>query len=346
VSDLNMLFVGDIYVQRPNPDSAFDPIRRYLDEADVAFCNLECVVADAKYLDPYDRDVRPRTDEANLDGYLRAGFNVMNLANNPSTWHGITPFMRCLDVLDKAGVVYGGGGRNLAEARKPAVIERNGTKVAFVCRTSVCYPEMAALPDQAGIAFYPVATYYEPRLRVHQIPGALPIVHTVPDRGEHRDALEKDVQTARGMADVVIVSWHWGVDPIHGGGGELVEYQTEMGHFAIDAGADMVLGHHPHTVQPIEVYKGHPIVYCIGSYVHDMGMGSGPGRENASMLVRCRVHDGKIESLSFVPGLSHGHGPPDYASPEVPDIIKHMQKTSARFGTKLEPGEDGVNVVL
>ncbi len=339
-----MLLVGDVYVQRPDPDTAFAPIQHLLKEADIAFCNLETVIADAKYLDPHDRDTHPRTDEWILDSYLRAGFNVMNLANNPSTWHGLGPFLRCLDVLDKAGVVYGGGGRNLAGARKPAIIERKGTRVAFVCRTSVCYPEMAALPDQGGIAFYPVATYYEPRLRVHQIPGALPIVHTIPDRGEHRAALEEDIKTARKQADVVVVSWHWGVDPIHGGGGELVEYQTEMGHFAVDAGADMVAGHHPHTLQPIEVYKGRPIVYCLGSFVHDMG--SGPGRQTPSMLLRCFIHDGKVQRLAFMPGLSSGHGPPDYASPERPDLIRHMQKISSRFGTRFEAGEDEVSVIL
>jgi poly-gamma-glutamate synthesis protein (capsule biosynthesis protein) len=134
VSNVNMVLVGDTFVGRPDPDSAFATARPLLKDADIAFCNLETVVADAKYLAPHDHDHHPRTDEWMFDSYVRAGFNVMNLANNPSTWHGLDPFLRCLDVLDKAGIVRGGGGRNLAEARKPAVIERNGTKVAFVCR--------------------------------------------------------------------------------------------------------------------------------------------------------------------------------------------------------------------
>jgi poly-gamma-glutamate synthesis protein (capsule biosynthesis protein) len=98
-----------------------------------------------------------------FDSYVRAGFNVMNLANNPSTWHGLDPFLRCLDVLDKAGIVHGGGGRNLAEARKPAIIERNGTKVAFVCRASVCDPSRRQ-PQKTGAVAY-IRPTLRPRLR-------------------------------------------------------------------------------------------------------------------------------------------------------------------------------------
>jgi len=347
VTDVNMVLVGDAYVGRPDPDSAFAPALPLLKGADIAFCNLETVIADAKYLSPHDRDPHPRTDEWMLDAYLRAGFNVMNLANNPSTWHGLDPFFRCLDLLDKAGIVHGGGGRDLAEARKPAIIERKGTRVAFVCRTSVCNPEFAASSDQGGIAFYPVATYYEPRLRVHHVPGSPPIIHTVPDRGEHRAALEEDIRHAREQADVVVVSWHWGVSPATGGSGDLIEYQLEMGHFAIDAGADLVAGHHPHVLQPIEVYKGKPILYSLGNFVHDMRYGRGGRNRLMAMLVRCLIRDGKIRRLSFVPGLIEGHGPPDYHPPgEAPEIVDHMRAISAHFGTQFQVAADDVAVAL
>ena len=105
MSDLKMVLVGDTFVGRPDPDSAFVTAQHLLKVADIAFCNLETVVADAKYLAPHDHDHHPRTDEWMFDAYVRAGFNVMNLANNPSTWHGLDCFERCLDVLDKAGIV-------------------------------------------------------------------------------------------------------------------------------------------------------------------------------------------------------------------------------------------------
>ena len=104
MSDVKMVLVGDTFVGRPDPDSAFATAQQLLKDVDIAFCNLETVVADAKYLAPHDHDHHPRTDEWMFDSYVRAGFNVMNLANNPSTWHGLDPFLRCLDVLDKVGI--------------------------------------------------------------------------------------------------------------------------------------------------------------------------------------------------------------------------------------------------
>lgn len=348
MNDVKMVLVGDTFVGRPDPDSAFATAKPLLKDADIAFCNLETVVADAKYLSPDDHDHHPRTDEWMFDSYVKAGFNIMNLANNPSTWHGLEPFFRCLDVLDKAGIARGGGGRNLAEARKPAIIEKNGTKVAFVCRATVCDPLTAAASEiRGGIAYYPVQTFYEPRLRVHHVPGSPPIIHTVPDRGEHRDALVEDIQKARQAADVVIVSWHWGVSPTTGGTGELTDYQIEMGHFALDAGADMVVGHHSHVLQAIEVYKGKPLLYSLGNFVHDLHYQKRPNYTLLSMLVRCQIQNGKIQRLAIVPGFYKMNGPPEFYQPsKAPEIVRDIKKISARFGTKFEVGSDDVAVIL
>ena len=346
VSDVEIVLVGDAFVGRPDPDTAFDSARHLLADADIAFCNLETVVADPEYLAPEDRDPHPRTDEWKLAYYARAGFNVVNLANNVTMWHGIAPFLRCLDLLDESGIVHGGGGRTLDEARRPAVIERNGTKVAFVCRTSVGLPEAAATRERGGIAHYRVTTYYEPRFRVHQVPGSPPIIHTVPDRGEDRAALDEDIRSARAQADVVIVSWHWGVSPASGGRGELMGYQTEMGHFAIDAGADMVAGHHPHVLQPIEVYNGKPILYSLGNFVHDLRYGQRTTSFPA-MLTRCLVTDGKIRRVSLVPGWYEGNGPPEFfRTAEAPQTVQHIRDISAPFGTRFDVSEETLDVVL
>lgn len=351
MSDVKMVLIGDTNVGRPDPDSAFASVQHLVQDADIAFCNLETVLADAKYLSPYDRVTLPRTDESVLASYLKAGFNVMNQANNPNTYHGLDALVRAVEVLEEAGVVHAGAGRNLEEARKPAIIERNGTKVAFVCRTSVGTPEMAATVDTPGVAFYPVHTMYEAPTRVHSNPGLFPIVHTVPDRGEHRAALEEDIRKTRELADVVIVSWHWGLSPnqVHPGAGpgevEVMDYQKEMGHFAIDCGADMVIGHHPHQPQPIEVYKGKPILYSLANFVHDLAA----FREATFMAIftRCLIRDGKIHQLSFIPGTIQGNGPPVFAKPsEVPEVVDRMLEMSAPFGTRFEVGEEEITVVL
>src|SRR5919106_502444 len=351
MSDVKMLLVGDTNVGRPAPASALASALPLLRDADIRFCNLETVVADAKYLHPYDRSHLPRTEEWMFQAYLRAGFNVMNQANNPNTYHGHDPLLRSFEVLDAAGIVHAGAGRGLAAAREPPIIGRKGTRVAFVCRTSVGTPEMAATVDTPRVAFYPVQTLYEPPARVHSNPGLLPIVHTVPDRGEHRLALEEDIRAAREQADVVIVSWHWGLSPYqiypNAGAGEVevMEYQQEMGHFAIDAGADMVIGHHSHQPQPMEVYHGKPILYSLANFVHDLG--GFRERTLMAILVRCLISDGKIQRLSYVPGTIQGHGPPDFTRPsQSGEVVKRISEMSSPFGTQFEVGEEEVTLVL
>jgi len=338
--------VGDVYVQRPDPETAFAPVAPYLSGVDIGFCNLETVIADARYLAPDDHDQRPRTDESVLPVYLKAGFNVFNIANNPVMYHGLGCFMRHLDLLDEAGVVYGGGGRNISAARKPAIIERNGTKIAFVCRTSVGLLSGGATAEKAGVARFGFRVAYEPRDRGVEVPGSPPIVHAFPNAKDQQDLIE-DIRTARSHADVVVVSWHWGASPASGGTGDIVTYQVEMGHLAIESGADMVVGHHPHVLQAIEVYKGKPILYSLGNYVHDLDSMGEKGKRFTSMVARCRFRDGKVAQLSYVPGFVEGSGPPRFLKPaEAKSIVDYMAEISEPYGTRFEVGPDDVSVVL
>ncbi|HEX6512023.1 MAG TPA: CapA family protein [Chloroflexota bacterium] len=343
---VTMAMVGDVYVQRPDPWSAFAPVAPYLESVDIGFCNLETVIADAKYLDPDDHDHRPRTDESVLPLYLKAGFNVFNIANNPCLYHGLGPFVRQLDLLDECGVMYGGGGRDIAAARKPALIEKNGIRVAFVCRTSVGLLTAGATPTRAGVARFGFRVAYEPRDRGLEVPGSPPIVHAFANPAD-RDDLIADIRAARQQADTVIVSWHWGASPASGGSGDIVSYQVEMGRLAIDSGADMVVGHHPHVLQAIEVYHGKPIIYSLGNYVHDLGSMGIRGKRFTTMLARCAISDGRVSALSYVPGFVEGNGPPRFAKPaEAASIVDYMAEISEPYGTRFEIGQDEVSVVL
>ncbi len=338
---VELVLVGDVYVQRPDPDSTFAHTRKYLRSADIAFGNLETVVADPEHLDGGGHG--PRTDEWMLGAYVKAGFQVMNLANNPSMYRGVKGLLRTLEVLDKAGIAHGGGGQNLEEARRPAVVERKGVKVAFVCRASVCTVDAPATAKRGGLAVVKIATAYEaPPPLPKEVPGTPPIIHTIPNPDDVA-ALREDIGAAREQADVVVVSWHWGISPYSGGKGELVEYQTKMAHAAIDAGADLVVGHHPHLVQPIEVYKGKAIFYSLANFVHD-----GPsfwGKKQDTILARCRIRDGKISEVSFVPGRINEQNQPVLLKPaEAPELLSHIQAVSAGFGTGFDVRDEEVVV--
>jgi poly-gamma-glutamate capsule biosynthesis protein CapA/YwtB (metallophosphatase superfamily) len=339
---VELALVGDVYVQRPDPDSTFVHVGKYLRAADIAFGNLETVVADPEHLDKGGHG--PRTDEWMISAYVNAGFKVMNLANNPSMYRGVKGLLRTIEVLDKAGIAYGGGGKNLEEARRPTVVERKGMKVAFVCRTSVCTIDAAATAQRAGLAVVRVATAYEaPPPLPKEVPGAPPIVHTIPNAADV-DALCHDIAAARERADVVVVSWHWGISPYSGGKGELVGYQKEMAHFAVDAGADLVVGHHPHLVQLIEVYKGRAIFYSLANFVHD-----GPSFRNKkqdTILARCRIRNKKISEVCFVPGRINEQNQPELLKPaEAPELLNHVREVSAAFGTGFQVREGEVAVV-
>jgi poly-gamma-glutamate capsule biosynthesis protein CapA/YwtB (metallophosphatase superfamily) len=338
---VELVLVGDVYVQRPDPDSTFAYAGKYLRAADIVFGNLETVVADLEHLDGAGHG--PRTDEWMIGAYVNAGFHVMNLANNPSMYRGVKGLLRTIEVLEKAGIAYGGGGKNLQEARRPTVVERKGVKVAFVCRTSVCTIDAGAAAQRAGLAVVRVATAYEaPPLLPKEVPGAPPIIHTIPNSADV-ESLRADIAAAKERADVVVVSWHWGISPFSGGKGELVGYQTEMAHAAVDAGADLVVGHHPHLVQPIEVYKGKVIFYSLANFVHD-----GPsfwGKKQDTILARCRIRSGKINEVCFVLGCINEQNQPMPLKPaDAPALLNHVRQVSAQFGTAFEIKEDEVKI--
>ncbi|MGH7844020.1 MAG: CapA family protein, partial [Candidatus Binatia bacterium] len=207
----------------------------------------------------------------------------------------------------------------------------------------VCTVDAPATPKRGGLAVVKVATAYEaPPPLPKEVPGTRPIIHTIPNPADVA-ALKEDIRTAKGQADVVVVSWHWGISPYSGGKGELVGYQTEMGRAAIDAGADLVVGHHPHLIQPIEVYKGKVIFYSLANFVHD-----GPsfwGKEQQTLLARCRIRNGEIREVSFVPGRINKQNQPVLLKPtEAAEVVSHVHEVSASFGTRFDVGEEEVSV--
>jgi poly-gamma-glutamate synthesis protein (capsule biosynthesis protein) len=157
---------------------------------------------------------------------------VAGLANNHTLDHGAPALEETLVILDKLGVHRCGAGRTLAEARRPAFAIVNGSTVAFLAYSYAEPHEFYAKADK---------------------PGTSPV---------NFDAVRQDVARAKRAAKWVVVSVHWGMEydtTVFG-------YQPELARIAIDAGADLVVGHHAHTIQGSDVYKGKPIVYGLGNF--------------------------------------------------------------------------------
>jgi Bacterial capsule synthesis protein PGA_cap len=188
--------------------------------------------------------------------FTDCGYDAMTIANNHMYDYGPNPLIDTRALLLEKGIIPTGAGKDLDEARLPAIVERKGVKVGFLGYCSVLPEGGIAGPGKIGIAPLRVKTCYEPRG-----PHAPTRVRTEPDERDIRMIVE-DVTALRGKVDVVIVAFHWGVDWVPR---VIADYQVAAAHACIDAGADMILGHHPHVPKAIEVYKGKAIFYCLGT---------------------------------------------------------------------------------
>jgi poly-gamma-glutamate capsule biosynthesis protein CapA/YwtB (metallophosphatase superfamily) len=236
---VRLVFCGDIMLDM-QPGAALragvDPFAPYGDvlrDADFTIGNLECVVTTGgrQFRKPYTFRVHPRAIPV-LDKW----FDALSIANNHTGDFGDEGLLEELDLFAGKVPLFGGG-RNLAEARKPLLIERNGVRIAVLGYNEFIPEEFAAGEDDPGVAW---------------------------SVDEH---VLEDIRAARAVhkADVVLPYMHWGweYEP------EPSDRQKQFARVMIDAGADAVIGGHPHVTQGAEIYKGRPIVYSLGNFVFD-----------------------------------------------------------------------------
>ena len=189
--------------------------------------------------------------------YTNDRFDAVTMANNHTLDSGADAMLDTRELLNSRGIQVTGAGRDLAEARKAAIVERNGVKVAYLGYTSVAAAGSEAGPDKPGVAAMHVKTTYETR-GPHQ-----PVrIRTEPDPA-HLAMLLEDIRAQRSQADVVILAFHSGVIRLPR---VISDYQVTVAHAAIDAGADMVVGHAPHIPKAVEMYKGKAIFYSLGVF--------------------------------------------------------------------------------
>lgn len=189
--------------------------------------------------------------------FTDCGFEAVTIANNHMYDAGPEALLDTRRLLLEKGIQVTGAGRNLAEAREPAIVEKHGIKVGFLGYCSVIPEGGEAGPDKVGIAPLRVKTDYE--LRGPHAPAR---VLTEPDDGDLEMILE-DVAALRSRVDIVIPVFHWGVIWVPR---VIADYQVTVAHACIDAGADLVLGHHAHVPKAIEMYRGKAIFYSLSNF--------------------------------------------------------------------------------
>ncbi|MGE0718183.1 MAG: CapA family protein [Alphaproteobacteria bacterium] len=265
--------IGDVFLDRPDPEEAFAACRPALADIDVVFGNCEGAFTDRPQFAP-SAGWRVVSGIANAAPLGPAGFHVMSCANNHSVDAGHAGLADTLAELRRQGIATCGAGADLAEARTPAVVERAGMRVAFLAYASVYqsgYEARAGVPGLAAMRVH--SHYYIPDWDAYGKvePGIQPQVRTIP-YPEDVAVLEESIAQARGMAEVVVASFHWGTASRPA---VLLDYERMLGRIAVDAGADVVYGHHHHYLRGIEMRRGRPIFYGLGHFAFDLrGFGS------------------------------------------------------------------------
>ncbi len=237
--DASLIFVGDIMVaETPGEliargEDPFQPFAALLSSHDVRIGNLECVVATTGTAEekPYTFRADPRTLPV-----LKRHFDAVSLANNHSGDFGKAAFAEQLALMDTAGLPYFGGGRDATAAHAPWIVERNGVRIALLGYVEFKPRSFEADASRPGVAW----------------------------SGEDDDVIE-DIIAARRVhrADIVIPFMHWGWEDEPDPSPRLRAFARHM----IDAGADMVVGGHPHVTQGAEYYRGKPIIYSLGNFL-------------------------------------------------------------------------------
>jgi poly-gamma-glutamate synthesis protein (capsule biosynthesis protein) len=187
------------------------------------------------------------------------------------------------------------------------------------------------------VATIRVATAYEPHWRVHEMPGGPAVVRTIPDPDELAAALE-EIRRLREDVDVVVVYFHWGVSLSH----EVAEYQRLVGRAAVDAGADVVVGSHPHVIQGAELWRDRPIFYSLGNFMFGWRKYREATRDG--ILVRVHTDEDHPWRCSIVPVRRNDRNQVEALALDTPHgarIAAEMAERCAPFGTGLVPrGED------
>jgi poly-gamma-glutamate synthesis protein (capsule biosynthesis protein) len=235
---VRIVFAGDIMLDGgpghivTTGGDPFAHVATVLQDADLTIGNLECAIVKEGHAE--DKPFTFRGPAKSLP-VLKKYFSALSLANNHSGDWGKHGFLTELDLLRESGIPFFGGGANAREARRPLVLTARGKRIAFLAYNDYPPQRFAAGPSTPGTAWL-----------------------------VEKDAV-RDIQQATKQADFVVLFLHWGEDlePT------VTPEQKAMGHALIDAGADAIIGGHPHLTQDEEWYKDKPIVYSIGNFVFD-----------------------------------------------------------------------------
>ncbi len=362
-----MMCCGDVGPVHGSPESYADLVKPVLASADIRFGQCERVYSERGALQVHSGGQHSRVPQHMASVFTACGFDVVSLASNHSMDWGEDALLDTKALMGEKGILTVGAGHNLQEARKCAVIERNGVRVAFLAYSSVVREGYEAGPSKTGVAPLRIHTYYEP---LEYQPGVPPKVVTIP-YPEDMEALEADITAAKQKAHIVVLSLHWGIHFIPR---LIADYQPLVAHAAFEAGADIIIGHHAHIPKAIEVYKGKGCFYSLSNFIMSTPLAEPQKAEDRRILFLSRYGaemdpeypqlpygmDGKrslvaravlttkgVSRLSFLPALIDKQLRPEFlrqGDQRFDDAVRYMEGISEGFTHRFSVEGDEVVV--
>jgi len=340
----SLIAVGDINLMNVvDPSVPFRRIAAQMAAADVRVGNLECCLYDTPADHSLSREgfYAPKSAGPAL---ASAGFDLLGLANNVN--YGAEAILSSCAELDRLGIAHAGAGADLVAAEAPVVIERDGVRYGFTQRTSVYWPiGHAATERSPGVAVLQGNTAYQPLLHRTQPhippmnrPGLPPRIITWTEPA----ALARyrtELRELRSRCDIMVVAHHWGLAE------DVLEYQSEIAHAAVDEGADLVIGHGPHYSLAIELYRGKPVFYGLGSFAFHTGHGGRKHPDWRGEMAQVTFDGHHVARVAFWV-VRHNEANETECCPLDGEAatIERLQHLCDRFGTKLQ--RDGEQLVV
>jgi poly-gamma-glutamate capsule biosynthesis protein CapA/YwtB (metallophosphatase superfamily) len=339
-----LILAGDVNLM--NVTDATTPFRHVVTElhsADVVFANLECCLH-LPLRKSHDNEGFFADPQIGGEALRLSGIHAVGIANNVN--YGAENIAASISRLDRLGVLHTGAGANLAAARAPVIVARNGLRVGFVQRSSVYWPtDHEAHADSPGIAVIRGHTAYHvptgriaPGVPPPNRPGVPPLIMTWADAAYLAEFC-KDIAALRPQADIVVASCHWGL------GREPLQYMMDIAHAAIDAGADVVMGHGPHYVLPVEIYNGRPIFYGLSNLTFSTGHLSRRHAGWVGMLVELTFERNTVASCCFRLVRSNANNETFLCRlADEAETLSDLTARSGKLGASLKPEGDRVRV--
>ncbi len=313
VPSVTLTFAGDIMLDRGVERSVtknfagdfsqlFKNAESFFQSDDITFLNLEGPVSDKGYIvgSIYSFEMNPIV----LPIIKNAGVDTVSFANNHVGDYTKAAFTDTLDRLTAAGISYSGAGKTYEEASSPTIVEKNGMKVGYLAFTDVGPNWLAAKTVETQNATGTA--------------GAGILLASDPN-------FSQIISSAKTKVDVLVVSFHWGD-----------EYkphnarQAKLAHAAVDAGADIIAGHHPHVAQDTEMYKNKLIIYSMGNFIFDQYFSK---ETMQGLVVRATISkDGTISSVKEYTSQLNSF----YA-------IESITEKASKLQLQIQPAESNAN---